>query len=110
MRISILGAGHGGLAAAADLTLMGHEVKLSAVNKHDKNIQLLKAFKKIMLAGLHRMTGRLGMLFGVAIFEVILSFNLQYFNEIKAYQCTYIVAMIICVFAAIFSAIKRGND
>ena len=51
MRISILGAGHGGLAAAADLTLMGHEVKLSAVNKHDKNIQLLKAFKKIMIEG-----------------------------------------------------------
>ena len=51
MRISILGAGHGGLAAAADLTLMGHEVKLSAVNKHDKNIQLLKALKKIMIEG-----------------------------------------------------------
>ena len=71
---------------------------------------LAKKGEEGMLAGLHRMTGRLGMLFGVAIFEVILSFNLQYFNEIKAYQCTYIVAMIICVFAAIFSAIKRGND
>ena len=51
MRIGILGAGHGGLAAAADLTLMGHEVKLSAVKEHDKNIKLLKALGKIKIDG-----------------------------------------------------------
>lgn len=51
MRIGILGAGHGGLAASADLTLMGHEVKLFAVKEHDKNIQLLKALKKITVEG-----------------------------------------------------------
>ena len=51
MRIGILGAGHGGLAAAADLTLLGHDVKLSAVKGHDKNIRLLQAFGKMRVDG-----------------------------------------------------------
>lgn len=60
-----------------------------------------------MLAGLHRMTGRLGMLFGVAIFEVIYSFTLKSFDELIAYQYTYFVAVFICFCAAIFSLIKK---
>ena len=51
MRIGILGSGHGGLAAAADLTLLGHDVKLSAVKEHNKNIKLLQAFGKIKIEG-----------------------------------------------------------
>lgn len=51
MRIGILGAGHGGLAAAADLTLLGHDVRLAAVKGHDKNIRLLQAFGKIRVDG-----------------------------------------------------------
>ncbi len=51
MKIGILGAGHGGLAAAADLTLLGHEVKLSAVKGHDKNIRLLEAFGNLRVDG-----------------------------------------------------------
>ena len=49
MKIGILGAGHGGIAASADLTLMGHEVKLAAVEGHNKNIQLLKLLGNCML-------------------------------------------------------------
>ncbi len=56
MQIGILGAGHGGLAAAADLTLLGHEVKLSAVKNHDKNIRLLKAFGKLRIDGFTSVT------------------------------------------------------
>ena len=56
MHIGILGAWHGGLAAAADLTLLGHEVKLFAVKNHDKNIRLLKAFGKLRIDGFTSVT------------------------------------------------------
>lgn len=42
MKIAVLGAGHGGLAMSADLKLMGHDVKLAAVEGHDKNIKILR--------------------------------------------------------------------
>ena len=51
MRIGILGAGHGGLAATADLSLLGHEVKLSAVKNHNKNLKLLKALGTMKIEG-----------------------------------------------------------
>jgi opine dehydrogenase len=51
MRIAILGAGHGGQAMTADLTLGGHEVNLAAVPEHATNIQLLSAFGGIILEG-----------------------------------------------------------
>ena len=51
MQIGILGAGHGGLVAAADLTLLGHEVRLSAVKGHDKNIKLLQALGSVRIDG-----------------------------------------------------------
>ncbi|MBR1907691.1 NAD/NADP octopine/nopaline dehydrogenase family protein [bacterium] len=51
MNIGILGAGHGGLAMAADLTLAGQNIKLSAVSGHDKNIKILKALGNIHING-----------------------------------------------------------
>ncbi|GAB1392803.1 NAD/NADP-dependent octopine/nopaline dehydrogenase family protein [Rhodocyclaceae bacterium] len=51
MKVSILGAGHGGIAMAGDLTLAGHEVRLAAVPDHATNLQLLKAFGGIMVEG-----------------------------------------------------------
>ena len=47
MKIAILGAGHGGLAMSADLKLMGHNVKLSAVEEHSLNLKLLKAIQRL---------------------------------------------------------------
>jgi opine dehydrogenase len=51
MKIAILGAGHGGQAMTADLTLGGHEVNLAAVAEHATNISLLSAFGGIILEG-----------------------------------------------------------
>lgn len=51
MKIAILGAGHGGQAMTADLTLAGHEVRLAAVPEHATNINLLNAFGGIILEG-----------------------------------------------------------
>lgn len=51
MKVAILGAGHGGIAMAGDLTLAGHEVRLAADAKHSSNLQLLMAFGGIMVEG-----------------------------------------------------------
>jgi len=51
MKVTVLGAGHGGQAITADLTLGGHEVRLAAVPEHATNIKLLNAFGGIFLEG-----------------------------------------------------------
>lgn len=51
MRVAVLGAGHGGQAMAADLTLAGHEVRLAAVPEHAGNIAILKSIGGIYLEG-----------------------------------------------------------
>jgi len=51
MKIAILGAGHGGPAMAADLSLSGHEVRLAAVPEHSSNLIIIKAFGGIYLEG-----------------------------------------------------------
>ena len=52
MKVAILGAGHGGIAMAGDLTLAGHEVRLAALPDHAGNLQLLQAFGGIMVEGI----------------------------------------------------------
>lgn len=52
MKVTILGAGHGGIAMAGDLTLAGHEVRLAALPDHASNLQLLMAFGGIMVEGI----------------------------------------------------------
>ncbi len=51
MKIAVLGAGHGGQAMAADLTLMEHEVRFAAVPEHAGNLVVIKAFGGIYLEG-----------------------------------------------------------
>lgn len=51
MIVTILGAGHGGIAMAGDLTLAGHEVRLAATPDHASNLKLLMAFGGIMVEG-----------------------------------------------------------
>jgi opine dehydrogenase len=51
MIVTILGAGHGGIAMAGDLALAGHEVRLAATPDHAANLQLLMAFGGIMVEG-----------------------------------------------------------
>lgn len=51
MIVTVLGAGHGGIAIAGDLTLGGHEVRLAAVPEHSRNLELLKAFGGILVEG-----------------------------------------------------------
>lgn len=54
------------------------------------------------VAGLHRMTGRFGMLFGVVFFEFLFTFadKINY----NGYTCTYIAGALICLITAILSA------
>ncbi len=51
MIVTILGAGHGGIAMTGDLTLAGHEVRLAATQGHSSNLQLLQAFGGIVVEG-----------------------------------------------------------
>lgn len=51
MKITIIGGGNGAYAAAADLTLSGHQVTLYADRMHRKNIEHILATKTISLHG-----------------------------------------------------------
>jgi opine dehydrogenase len=51
MIVTILGAGHGGISMAGDLTLAGHEVRLAATPDHATNLKLLMAFGGIVVEG-----------------------------------------------------------
>lgn len=51
MEISVLGAGHSGIAMSSDLRLLGHKVKLFAVENHSLNIKLIEAVGKIHING-----------------------------------------------------------
>ena len=53
------------------------------------------------VAGLHRMTGRFGMLFGVVCFEFFFTFSNRI--NLDGYVCTYIIGSLICLLAAILS-------
>lgn len=54
------------------------------------------------VAGLHRMTGRFGMLFGVVVFEFLFTFADK--SNLNGYVVTYLVAMVVCLVTALFSA------
>lgn len=51
MNVTILGAGHGGIAMAADLTMAGHYVHLAAVPDHARNLLMVQAMHGIHLDG-----------------------------------------------------------
>ena len=51
MELAILGAGNGGMAAAADMTLAGHEVNLFEFPQFKENIEPIKQTGGIKLVG-----------------------------------------------------------
>jgi len=55
------------------------------------------------VAGLHRMTGRFGMLFGVVIFEFVFTFSNNL--NLNGYLYTYAAGLLICLAAGILSLI-----
>ena len=95
MKIAILGAGHGGLAMSADLKLMGHNVKLSAVEEHSLNLKLLKAIGYITVNGVTTLKNgtistisdfvcdslREAVEFAEIIFVNVPAFAQEYYNE-----------------------------
>ena len=54
MKIAILGAGNGGMAAAADMTLAGHEVRLFEFPQFKDNLEPIRKRGGIDLAGVGR--------------------------------------------------------
>lgn len=60
-----------------------------------------------MIAGIHRMTGRLGMLFGVVGFEAI--FSMFSYNNLLAFKMTYAFGALICLLTLIFSIPFTAN-
>lgn len=51
MKITVLGAGHGGVAMSADMALSGYDVSLAAVKEHSTNIKLLRSTGGIKIEG-----------------------------------------------------------
>jgi opine dehydrogenase len=51
MKITVCGAGHGGVAMSADLALSGYDVSLAAVEEHSSNIKLLRSTGGIKIEG-----------------------------------------------------------
>jgi opine dehydrogenase len=51
MKVAVLGAGNGGQAMAADLTLAGHEVRLAAVPEHATAIKIINTCGGIYVDG-----------------------------------------------------------
>jgi opine dehydrogenase len=51
MKVAVLGAGHGGHAMAADLTIAGHEVRLAAIPDHSHGLIAVGALGGIFLDG-----------------------------------------------------------
>lgn len=70
----------------------------------NNNFVMLQARKENAgaVAGLHRMTGRFGILFGVVIFEFLFTFADKI--SLNGYVITYFAAILICMLTTIFSA------
>jgi len=54
MKIAVVGAGHGGIAAAADMALAGHDVSLFQIPSFAESFQKIKETKEINLTGVTR--------------------------------------------------------
>lgn len=65
-------------------------------------MQMAKRGQEGIIAGIHRLTGRLGMLWGVAIFEAFYTLNLNFGINI-AFKKAYVFGALICFIAMIFS-------
>lgn len=83
------------------LILCGVSFSLFITSNNNFVMSMAKASNAGMYAGIHRMTGRLGMLFGVVGFEAI--FSIFSHNDLLAFQISYGVGAIICILALLFS-------
>lgn len=83
------------------LILCGVSFSLFITSNNNFVMSMAKASNAGMYAGIHRMTGRLGMLFGVVGFEAI--FSIFSHNNLLAFQISYGVGAIICILALLFS-------
>jgi opine dehydrogenase len=54
MKVAVLGAGHGGVAMSADLTLAGHEVNLYQVPEFEESFKKIKETRTIEIVGAAR--------------------------------------------------------
>ena len=72
-------------------------------------MQMAKKGEEGIIAGVHRLVGRLGMLWGVAIFEAFYTLNLKYGLSV-AFSKAYMLGAVICFVAMVFSfnKIKRA--
>ncbi|MBR1907692.1 MFS transporter [bacterium] len=70
-------------------------------------MQMAKKGEEGIIAGIHRLTGRLGMLWGVAVFEAFYTLNLK-LGINSAFKKAYLFGALICFIAMIFSFINKN--
>lgn len=89
------------LATEFFLIICGISFSFFITSNNHLVMSMAKTSNAGMIAGIHRMTGRLGMLFGVVGFEAI--FSIFSYNSILAFQISYGFGALICLLALICS-------
>jgi len=87
--------------------LLGFSFSFFITSNNNFVMSLAKQDNAGAIAGLHRMTGRMGMLFGVVIFEFIYSLSGKI--HLNGYITVYSAAIIICLFTAVLSLLCIKN-
>ena len=83
--------------------LLGLSFSFFITSNNNYIMQQAKNNNEGAVAGLHRMTGRFGMLFGVVILEFLFSYAQK--NDLNGFILSYCGGCVICLFATIFSYI-----
>ncbi len=86
--------------------LSGITMSFFITSNNNLVMKMAKRGEEGMTAGIHRLVGRMGMLLGVALFEAFYSLNLK-FGDLQAYKNSYLLAMVICLTAVIFSVLIK---
>ena len=81
--------------------LLGLSFSFFITSNNNYIMQQAKNNNEGAVAGLHRMTGRFGMLFGVVILEFLFSYAQK--NNLNGFILSYCGGCVICLFATIFS-------
>ncbi len=69
-------------------------------------MKMAKRGEEGMIAGTHRLVGRMGMLIGVAVFEAFYTFCLSS-GSLQSFEYCYLFAAIICFLASVFSLLVK---
>lgn len=96
------------LQVALFLIFCGVSFSFFITSNNNLVMSMAKTSNAGMIAGIHRMTGRLGMLFGVVVFEAI--FSVFSFNNLLAFKISYLVGAVTCLLALIFSIPFNKNN